>query len=60
MSRTSAFEFKGKALNVSKIGELLKVSAVVEGSVRHRRSIRVSTQLVNVSDGFCLWSQSFD
>ena len=34
VSRTSAFEFKGKAQNVRKIGEQLKVSAVVEGSVR--------------------------
>jgi serine/threonine-protein kinase len=61
VSRTSAFEFKGKSQNVSKIGELLKVSAVVEGSVRRLGDrIRVSTQLVNVSDGFCLWSQKFD
>ncbi len=61
VSRTSAFEFKGKAQNVSKIGEQLKVSAVVEGSVRKLGDkIRVSTQLVNVSDGFCLWSQRFD
>ena len=61
MSRTSAFEFKGKAQNISKIGEQLKVSAVVEGSVRRMADrIRVSTQLVNVSDGFCLWSQRFD
>jgi eukaryotic-like serine/threonine-protein kinase len=61
VSRTSAFEFKGKAQNVRNIGEQLKVSAVVEGSVRRLADrIRVSTQLVNVSDGFCLWSQRFD
>ncbi len=61
VSRTSAFEFKGKAQNVRNIGEQLKVSAVVEGSVRRLGDrIRVSTQLVNVSDGFCLWSQRFD
>ena len=61
VSRTSAFEFKGKAQNMRKIGEQLKVSAVVEGSVRRLADrIRVSTQLVNVSDGFCLWSQRFD
>lgn len=61
VSRTSAFEFKGKAQNVRKIGEQLKVSAVVEGSVRRIGDrVRVSTQLVNVSDGFCLWSQRFD
>ncbi|MGC2111625.1 MAG: protein kinase [Candidatus Korobacteraceae bacterium] len=61
VSRTSAFEFKGKAQSVRKIGEQLKVSAVVEGSVRKLEDrIRVSTQLVNVSDGYCLWSQRFD
>jgi serine/threonine protein kinase/Tfp pilus assembly protein PilF len=61
VSRTSAFEFKNKAQNVRTIGEQLKVSAVVEGSVRRIGDrVRVSTQLVNVSDGFCLWSQKFD
>jgi len=61
VSRTSAFEFKGKAQNVHKIGEQLKVSAVVEGSVRKVDDrIRVSIQLVNVSDGYCLWSRRFD
>jgi eukaryotic-like serine/threonine-protein kinase len=61
VSRTSAFEFKGKAQSVRKIGEQLKVSSVVEGSVRKAGDrIRVSTQLVNVSDGYCLWSQRFD
>jgi eukaryotic-like serine/threonine-protein kinase len=61
VSRTSAFEFKGKAQNVRKIGEQLKVSAVVEGSIRRFGDrMRVSTQLVNVSDGFCLWSERFD
>jgi serine/threonine-protein kinase len=61
VSRTSAFEFKGKAQSVRKIGEQLKVSSVVEGSVRKLDDrVRVSTQLVNVSDGYCLWSQRFD
>ncbi|MGB8887198.1 MAG: protein kinase [Candidatus Korobacteraceae bacterium] len=61
VSRTSAFEFKGKAQSVRKIGEQLKVSSVVEGSVRKLGDrVRVSTQLVNVSDGYCLWSQRFD
>ena len=61
VSRTSAFEFKGKDVNVQKIGEQLKVAAVVEGSIRRMGDrIRVSTQLVNVSDGFNLWSQRFD
>ncbi len=61
VSRTSAFEFKGKAQSVRKIGEQLKVSSVVEGSVRKLgERVRVSTQLVNVNDGYCLWTQRFD
>ena len=61
VSRTSAFEFKGKSENIRKIGEQLRVSTVVEGSVRKRGDrIRVSTQLVDVNDGYCLWSQRFD
>ncbi len=61
VSRTSAFEFKGKAQNIRNIGDRLKVSTVVEGSVRKLgERIRVSTQLVNVGDGYCLWSQRFD
>ncbi len=61
VSRTSAFEFKGKAQDVRRIGEQLKVTAVVEGSVRKLGDrLRVSTQLVNVNDGYCLWSQRFD
>lgn len=61
VSRTSAFEFKGKAENIRKIGEQLRVSTVVEGSVRKRGDhVRVSTQLVDVNDGYCLWSQRFD
>jgi serine/threonine protein kinase/tetratricopeptide (TPR) repeat protein len=61
VSRTSAFEFKGKAQNIRTIGEQLKVSTVVEGSVRKVGDrIRVNTQLVNVSDGYTLWSERFD
>jgi len=61
VSRTSAFEFKGKAQNVRTIGEQLKVSTVVEGSVRKLgERIRVTTQLTNVTDGIVLWSERFD
>jgi eukaryotic-like serine/threonine-protein kinase len=61
VSRTSAFEFKGKAQNVRTIGEQLRVSTVVEGSVRKLgERIRVNTQLTNVTDGIVLWSERFD
>ncbi len=61
VSRTSAFEFKDKAQNVRTIGEQLRVSSVVEGSVRKMGDrLRVSTQLTNVTDGVVLWSERFD
>lgn len=61
VSRTSAFEFKGKTQDIRSIGDQLNVACIVEGSVRrHVEKLRVSAQLVNVSDGYCLWSQRFD
>src|SRR5438876_658151 len=57
VSRTSAFEFKGKALNVAKIGDQLGVSTVLEGSVRKSGDrLRITVQLVKVSDGCQLWA----
>jgi serine/threonine protein kinase/tetratricopeptide (TPR) repeat protein len=61
VSRTSAFEFKTKPQNIRKIGEQLRVSTIVEGSVRRLgQKLRVGIRLVNVNDGYCLWSQRFD
>jgi len=60
-SRTSSFQFKGSAGDIREIGEKLNVSTILEGSVRkagHR--VRVSAQLVNVEDGYRLWSHRFD
>jgi serine/threonine-protein kinase len=60
-ARTSAFSFKGKNVNVSEIGERLGVKNVLEGSVRKSGNrLRISVQLVNASDGFHLWSESYD
>jgi eukaryotic-like serine/threonine-protein kinase len=61
VARTSAFEFKGKAQNVSTIARQLKVRAIVEGSVRRSGDkLRATAHLVNAEDGYCLWSQKFD
>jgi serine/threonine protein kinase/tetratricopeptide (TPR) repeat protein len=61
VSRTSAFAFKGKQLDVRSIGAQLNVQAVVEGSVRRAgRRLRLSAQLTNVADGYQLWSETFD
>jgi len=61
VSRTSAFEFKGKPQSIRRIGEQLKVSTLLEGSVRKiGDKLRVSAQLVSAADGYCLWTQRFD
>ena len=60
-TRTSAFRFKDQARDMGKIGEELGVTTLLEGSVRTAGSrLRVTAQLVNVSDGYQLWSERFD
>ena len=61
VSRTSAFAFKGKNQDIRKVGEQLNVSTVLEGSVRKAGTkLRVTAQLVNVADGYHLWSERYD
>jgi len=61
VSRSSAFEFKGKPQDVRHVGALLNVKTVLEGSVRIAGDkIRVTTQLSNAADGYSLWSHSYD
>ena len=60
-ARTSAFSFKGKQKTISEIGSILNVSAVVEGSIRFAgKRIRVSVQLGDATNGFQLWSETYD
>ena len=60
-SRTSSFQFKGRALDVRAIGRELGVAAVLEGSVRKAGArVRITAQLVNATDGYHLWSESYD
>ncbi|MFZ5623100.1 MAG: protein kinase domain-containing protein [Gemmatimonadota bacterium] len=59
-SRTSAFAFKGKSEDIGEIGARLKVATVLEGSVRKSGNrLRITAQLVNVADGYHLWSESY-
>jgi len=61
--RSSSFAFKGKAGEdiFQKVGERLHVSAVLEGSVRKSGDkLRISAQVINVADGFRLWSDTYD
>ncbi len=60
-ARTSCFAFKGRNQDIREIGEALSVETVLEGSVRKAdNKLRITAQLINVADGFRLWSQSFD
>lgn len=61
VARTSAFALKDKGLDVREIGRILNVGAVLEGSIRAAGSrLRITSQLINVADGFHLWSERFD
>lgn len=60
-ARTSTFSFKGKESDVRHIGQALNVNTVLEGSVRKAGNrLRITTQLINVADGYQLWSERFD
>jgi serine/threonine protein kinase len=60
-ARSSSFYFKGKTATVAEVGRSLKVASVLEGSVRKAGNrMRISVQLVNVSDGYHLWTETFD
>jgi serine/threonine-protein kinase len=60
-ARTSCFAFKGKPADIGEIGAKLKVATVLEGSVRKSGSrLRITAQLVNVADGYHLWSERYD
>jgi serine/threonine protein kinase len=61
VARTSAFAFKGQTIDVREIGRRLNVEKVLEGSVRKSgNKLRITAQLINVADGYHLWSEKFD
>jgi serine/threonine-protein kinase len=60
-ARTSSFAFKGKGADIAEVGAKLKVATVLDGSVRKAGNrVRITAQLVNVSDGYHLWSERYD
>jgi TolB-like protein/Tfp pilus assembly protein PilF len=60
-ARTSAFAFKGQQVDLRDIGRKLGVGVVLEGSVRRSGTqLRVTAQLINVADGYHLWSERYD
>ncbi len=59
--RTSAFSFKGKNEDIRSIGHKLNVKMVLEGSIRKAGDrVRITAQLINVADGFHIWSETYD
>jgi serine/threonine protein kinase/Flp pilus assembly protein TadD len=60
-SRTSAFSFKGKEVDIHTIAEKLHVTHVLEGSVRKAgNQLRITAQLIDVTTDSHLWSQTYD
>ncbi|MGI9235549.1 MAG: hypothetical protein ACR2RD_18100 [Woeseiaceae bacterium] len=60
-SRTSSFQYKGQNTDISAIAAALGVAHILEGSVRRGGDrLRVTAQLIRASDGFHLWSETFD
>jgi TolB-like protein/Flp pilus assembly protein TadD len=59
--RTSSFAFKGQNQDLRQIGETLGVEHILEGSVRKSGTkVRITAQLIQVNDGFHLWSDTYD
>ena len=60
-ARTSSFALRDEQEDVRSIGELLGVAHVLEGSVRRSGDrVRVTAQLIDTSDGFHEWSETFE
>jgi TolB-like protein len=60
-ARTTAFGFKGSTDPVPEIAAALGVDHVLEGSVRRGgETLRITAQLIRASDGFHLWSETYD
>ena len=59
--RTSSFAFKGQNEDLRRIGDTLGVGHILEGSVRRSGSkVRIAAQLIQVDDGFHVWSDTYD
>ncbi len=59
--RTSSFAFKGQDQDLREIGKALGVNHILEGSVRKSgNTVRITAQLIQVDNGFHLWSEAYD
>ncbi len=61
VARTSAQAFRGKEMDLREVGRILRVNHILEGSVRRGLAkVRIEARLVNVTNGYQLWSGSYD
>jgi serine/threonine-protein kinase len=61
IARSTAFQYKGRAQNIRRIGAELNVSAALEGSVRRVGDrLRITAQLIDAKNCFHLWAQTYD
>ena len=59
--RTSSFHFKNRNIDLRLVGKKLNVTTVLEGSIRRQGDrLRITAQLINVDDGYLLWSERYD
>jgi TolB-like protein/class 3 adenylate cyclase len=60
-SRTSAFSFKGKDVDIPTVAQKLNVATILEGSVRKSgKRVRITAQLIQVASDSHLWSETYD
>ena len=60
-ARRSAFQFKGTDLDLRKIGQVLGVAHILEGSLQKSGDqVRINVQLVDVQNGLQAWSEKYD
>jgi TolB-like protein/class 3 adenylate cyclase len=61
IARNSSFSYKGKAIDVKRVGRELGVRYVLEGSVRKAGSrLRIAAQLIDAASGAHIWADRFD
>jgi TolB-like protein/Tfp pilus assembly protein PilF len=61
ISRSSAFSYKGKDVNLAQIAQELNVAHILEGSVRKSGNrLRITAQLIEALSDTHLWSQTYD
>jgi TolB-like protein/Tfp pilus assembly protein PilF len=60
-SRSSSFQFNARNINLDEVREKLGVKTVLQGSIRKQgRRLRLMVQLINLENGFNLWSEKYD